>query len=294
MAEIDDIRLLRDFAERGTSSSTSCISSISWFRFQISAFLISAFLRSRSPVVRGPVVSPPSPSPSAYSAVSKRVRWFVLSAGVILLAAALNRFLIATGSARSLSMPESVLGIPLRYGVLLVGALELVVGLVCLFGKRLGLKLGWLIWLSFDLMVYRAALFYLHCNPQTSCLGGPTDRLHLSRSVLAPILPILPFYLLIGSGAAALWLWSIGRESRYLKMSCPSCGVHIKFLVKRLGEKTVCPQCRATITLRRPENLKMSCFFCHGHIEFPAHAIGNKLQCPHCKKDITLKEPATA
>jgi predicted RNA-binding Zn-ribbon protein involved in translation (DUF1610 family) len=214
------------------------------------------------------------------------------SAGFILLIAALNRFLIATGTARSLFVPEPLVGIPLRYAVILVGVLELVVGLICLFGKRLGPQLGWLIWLSFDYVVYRAALFYLHCDPQTTCLGGPTDPLHLSRTILAPILPFLPFYLLVGSCAAALWLWSLGRESKYLKMSCPSCGVHIKFLARRLGEKTACPQCRTAITLRRPENLKMSCFFCQGHIEFPAHAIGNKLQCPHCKKDITLVEPA--
>jgi hypothetical protein len=225
---------------------------------------------------------------------TKWIRWFLLSAGVLLLAAALNRFLIAAGSARSLSMPEPLLGIPLHYAVFLVGVVELVVGLICLFGKRLGLLLGWLIWLSFDYVVYRAALLYLHCNPQTSCLGDPIDPLHLSRTILGPILPFLPFYLLLGGCAAALWLWRTGRESRYQKMSCPGCGVHIKFLVKRLGEKTACPQCRAAITLRRPENLKMSCFFCQGHIEFPAHAIGNKLQCPHCKKDITLKEPATA
>jgi hypothetical protein len=90
-----------------------------------------------------------------------------------------------------------------------------------------------------------------------------------------------------GSGA-----WAENRVTQ--KMSCPGCGVHIKFLAKRLGERTNCPQCRTAITLRRPENLRMSCFFCQGHIEFPAHAIGNKLQCPHCKNDITLKEPTAA
>jgi hypothetical protein len=225
---------------------------------------------------------------------TKWINWFLLSAGLILLAAALNRFLIASGNARELLLPEPVLSIPLRYGILLVGGLELAVGLICLFGKRPGLQLGWLIWLGFNFIVYRAALFYLHCNAQTSCLGDPTDPLHLSRTLLAPILPFLPFYLLVGSSAAAVCLWCRGRQSNYLKMSCPGCGVHIKFLGKRIGEKTACPGCRTAITLRRSENLKMSCFFCQGHIEFPAHAIGNKLQCPHCKKDITLKEPATA
>ena len=76
-----------------------------------------------------------------------------------------------------------------------------------------------------------------------------------------------------------------------LKMPCPSCGGHIKFDTRNLGQKAACPHCQAMITLRKPENLKMACFFCKGHIEFPPHAIGEKMPCPHCKMDITLKEP---
>ena len=51
-------------------------------------------------------------------------RWikpFVYSAGAILLAAALIRFVIAAGDAPVLTMPEPILGIPIRYAVLAVG-----------------------------------------------------------------------------------------------------------------------------------------------------------------------------
>ena len=61
-----------------------------------------------------------------------------------------------------------------------------------------------------------------------------------------------------------------------LKMSCSSCGGHIKFAVQNLGQRIACPHCQTAITLRQPENLKMSCFFCKGHIEFPSHALGQK------------------
>ena len=76
------------------------------------------------------------------------IQYFILSAGVILLAAALTRFLIAAGNAQVLSLPDPMLGIPLRYAVLLVGGFELAVALICLFGKRLGLQIGWLAWLG--------------------------------------------------------------------------------------------------------------------------------------------------
>ena len=75
-------------------------------------------------------------------------------------------------------------------------------------------------------------------------------------------------------------------------MSCPVCGVHIRFDERNLGQKIPCPHCQKAITLRKLDLLKMACFFCQEHIEFPPHAIGEKMPCPHCHMDITLKEPA--
>jgi predicted RNA-binding Zn-ribbon protein involved in translation (DUF1610 family) len=105
----------------------------------------------------------------------------------------------------------------------------------------------------------------------------------------------LPIYLLLCSYAAVISLWLKGRRANaatHLKMSCPACGVHIRFDEKNLGHKIPCPQCQKTINLRKPGLLKMACYFCKEHIEFPTHAIGEKIPCPHCKMDITLKEPA--
>ena len=222
-------------------------------------------------------------------------RAFIYSAGGILLAAALMRFLIAAGTAQALTLPEPMLGIPLRYAVLIVGGLELTVALICLFGKQVGLQIGWLAWLATDFVVYRIGLFMLHCHPQATCIGSLTDPLHLSRGTTGLIIGFLPFYLLLGSYAALIWLWLEGRRAKaakFLKMSCPSCGIHIRFADRNLGRKIPCPHCQTNITLRKPDLLKMTCFFCQGHIEFPAHAIGEKIPCPHCNMDITLKEPA--
>ena len=78
-------------------------------------------------------------------------RWikpFVYSAGVILVAAALIRFVIAAGDAPVLALPEPALGIPVRYAVLLVGGIEAGVALYCLFGRQVALQVSWLVWLS--------------------------------------------------------------------------------------------------------------------------------------------------
>ena len=240
----------------------------------------------------------------------KPVTLFIYSAGGILLAAALMRFLIAAGTAQALTLPEPMLGIPLRYAVLLIGGFELTVALICLFGKQIGFQIAGLLWLSTNFLVYWIGLFWMHCHLQGTCVGSLTDPLHLTRGATGYLMEFIPFYLVLGSYAAAFWFWfsKAGRAAQWvaaqqradrhdagvgwLKMSCPSCGAHIKFASQNLGQKIPCPHCQATITLRKPDLLKMTCFFCQEHIEFPPHAIGEKIPCPHCNMDITLKEPA--
>jgi len=222
--------------------------------------------------------------------ISSFLKW----AGVILLVAALSRFLIAFGDAAFLGLPDPALGVPLRYAILTVGVIELVVALICLFGKETHLRAGWLAWCTTNYVVFLIGLFWMHCHSQATCIGSLTDPLRISRGWTGIITAFLPLFLAIGSYTAVIQLWVTGRASKpvevveLIKMSCPVCAGHIKFAVQNLDEEIPCPHCQTTIALRRPENLKMSCRLCNGHIEFPAHAIGQKIACPHCTKPITL------
>jgi hypothetical protein len=228
------------------------------------------------------------------------VHLFIRWAGALLLALALVNLIQAGTSGPSLIVLDPLLGIPLRLAVLAVGGLELVVALICLFGRQAGLQSGLIAWLATNFAVYRAGLLWQGCHTQWGCLGNPLDRLRLLPSLADHGLYFLLACLLLGGYAALVWLW-FGEPASVrnwkeriegLKMSCPACGVHIKFALQYLGQKIPCPHCRANITLRKPDRLKMSCYFCQEHIEFPTHAIGEKMPCPHCKMDITLKEPA--
>ena len=230
----------------------------------------------------------------------KWIQIFIRSAGVILMVAALERFLIAVGAAQVLAVPEPMLGLPLRYAVLLVGGFELAAAVICLFGTRVGLQLGGLAWLATNYFVIQFGLIWMGAHPQGTAIGSLTDPLHLSRGLTGIVVQILPAYLLAGSGSALVWLWlgdratdARQREAGFSKMSCPSCGTHIKFSLVNLGQDMPCPQCRSAITLRKPdEDLKMICRLCGGHIEFPSHSLGRKTTCPHCQKSITLLKPA--
>ncbi|HEX5397561.1 MAG TPA: hypothetical protein VFY06_00745 [Verrucomicrobiae bacterium] len=241
----------------------------------------------------------------------KWIKPFLLCAGGILLMAALTRFLIATGNMQVLALPDPLLGIPLRYTVLIVGAFELVVALICLFGRRIGLQIGWLAWLGTNYLVVWIGLLAMHIHPQATGIGIFTDPLRVHRGLTGYVFALIPFCLALGSYAAAVSFWfsSEGRTARLaeahqtatrrdaktglMKMFCPACGGHVKFPAQNVGQQIACPHCRAAITLRPPdENLKMTCVLCGGHVEFPSHAIGQKIPCPHCAKMITLLKPS--
>jgi len=242
---------------------------------------------------------------------TRGIHFFIFSAGGILLAAALTRFAIAAGSQRVLTLPEPMLGIPLRYAVLIVGGLELAVALICLFGKREGLQLGWLAWLATNFIVYQTGLFWTQVHSQAICIGSLTDPLHIARGTTGSIIGLLPLYLILGSYATLIWLWLGGKSTqkpqavdvqrianrqpvllRFLKISCTACGGHIEFPTNAFGEKIPCPHCHTIITLQKSRSLRMACPACAGRIEFPEYAIGQTIPCPHCKTGITLKEPA--
>jgi DNA-directed RNA polymerase subunit RPC12/RpoP len=206
-----------------------------------------------------------------------------------------------------------MLGIPLRYAVLIVGGFELAVALICMFGKRAGLQLGCLVWLATNYLAYRIGMLTMHCHPQATCIGCITDPLHLYRGPTGYSMELITFYLMLGSYVTCIWLWFKKKEGktsqavatkpnrvergqeaivRSLKISCTACGGHIEFPTNFFGERISCPHCQANIILQKTRNLKMSCMACEGNIEFPDHAIGQKIPCPHCKMDITLKCPA--
>ena len=134
----------------------------------------------------------------------KWIKPFLLCAGGILLMAALTRFLIATGNAQVMALPDPMLGIPLRYAVLAVGAIELIVALICLFGRHVGLQIGWLAWLRTNYIVFWIGLLAMHIHPQATGIGIFTDPLRIHRGMTGYVFTIIPFCLALGSYAAAV------------------------------------------------------------------------------------------
>jgi hypothetical protein len=176
---------------------------------------------------------------------------FIYSAGGILLTAALMRFVIAADTTQVLALPDPVLFLPLRYALVLVGGIELVAALICLFGKNLALQTSMLAFLSMNYFVYQIGLYIMHLHCQTTCLGSLTDPLHLTHSLIGSLSNLLPIYLLAGSCGCYLWLWKEEKKKpKTYKNACPQCGQHIQYTSELLGKTIPCPNCQHSLNLQ--------------------------------------------
>jgi hypothetical protein len=222
----------------------------------------------------------------------KVVRYFADSAGALLAGLAAALFVTNLATANLVQPRDAILLVSMRTIFWMAGGVALSVALICLFGKQPGLKTTLVLWLAFNLFVYRIGLFW-NGNGRTprGYLGNVADAFGVVPDTAYWLLKAICLYLLIGSLASLLLIWRENSKG-YLKAVCAQCGGHVAFPPQGVGQNISCPHCQAAMTLRKPANLKMSCFFCNEHIEFPPHAIGHKIKCPHCRGDITLKEPA--
>jgi hypothetical protein len=133
------------------------------------------------------------------------VRFFVKSAGVLLLITALAKIVSAFGSTKILDTHDPVLAIPFRYEFLIVGTIEVVIAYVCLFKNCIQRQLWSIAWLATNFAVYRVGFWSVHYQP-CPCLGSLPDAIHLSPQTANSIVLGILIYLLMGS-YALLYKW---------------------------------------------------------------------------------------
>lgn len=129
---------------------------------------------------------------------SKVAKWFIISAGLILLITAAAKLYSAGGTAPILASQEPIFEIPSRYLILIAASAELMVGAICLMPRLRLLAVRLVAWLATMFAVYRVGLWLVDYRP-CSCLGALTDALHLSRNGADIIALMLLTYLFGGS-----------------------------------------------------------------------------------------------
>lgn len=137
----------------------------------------------------------------------KIARFFLYSAGAILLFTAMAKFISSAGHGAILRMSDPLIGIPFRDILLLAASVEAVTAVICLLNNRIGLSAGLVAWLSTCLAAYRFSLWQIGWHKPCSCLGNLTDALQISPRLADNIMKGVLIYLLIGSYYTSLWLW---------------------------------------------------------------------------------------
>jgi uncharacterized membrane protein len=143
----------------------------------------------------------------------KVLRFFILSAGLVLMLTGLAKCASAFGDARILAMRDPILTMPYRYLLCVAGCIEVIIGLYCVTPKQqFWLRAAALAWLSTILFAYRFGLYSIHYQKPCKCLGNLADALHISPQSADAAMAFVLAYLLFGSFGSLLWLWRNERK----------------------------------------------------------------------------------
>ena len=130
---------------------------------------------------------------------------FIFVAAVMLFCLAALDVLCGFGSAPVLKQPDTLLQLNEHWAlsgreVLFLKALsELTVSALLLAGKSLGMKLGWLAWLTTNLAIYRAALWQADVANLGDYLGNCLEWFLIQPRTMAIASEVLIAFLLVGS-----------------------------------------------------------------------------------------------
>jgi hypothetical protein len=122
---------------------------------------------------------------------------FMRLAGALLLFTGLAKVLSADGDTMILLQADPIFGVSIKSLLYAAGALECVVGCVCLFSGSNIVSLKILSWLTANLVTYRLGLVAMGYRKPCECLGNLTGRLHLSLSGSNMLMTAVLVYLCI-------------------------------------------------------------------------------------------------
>ena len=140
-------------------------------------------------------------------------QWFIASSGVILSATGIVKVWSAFGNSKLLSVADPIFGTEFKHLMLVVGMAEIVIALICFFGKQQKLALGLVAWLATNFVFYRLGLWWMDWHRPCSCLGNLTNALHIPPQTADSAMKIILGYLMVGSYTALFWFWRKRRRN---------------------------------------------------------------------------------
>ena len=119
--------------------------------------------------------------------------------GALLCITGTAKIISAFGTTQILFLDDPVFLVPNRIVFVLVGSIELGLGLFCLFAKPILLKAIFLALLSTDFLIYRAGLKWVGYQQPCSCMGNLFESIHVSSIVAHNFIVSVLIYLIVSS-----------------------------------------------------------------------------------------------
>jgi len=141
------------------------------------------------------------------------LKWFAISAAIILTVTGVAKLWSAAGNAKLLGVPDPIFGFRFRYLMFTVGVLGLVIAGVCLFGKSSKVATMLTAWLATCFMIYRLGLWWTGWKLPCGCLGSLADAIKISPQLADNVTKVILTYLLIGSYVLLLYQWNKSRRT---------------------------------------------------------------------------------
>lgn len=130
---------------------------------------------------------------------SKLQRWFLITAGVLLLLTGLAKVISCLGRAGILQSTDPLFNVKFRDPLLLTGLLEVSIATLCLLKVESRVKVLLIAWLATTFGLYRLALSILGWHGACPCLGNFVDMLHVSPVFAHQFTNLALAYLIVGS-----------------------------------------------------------------------------------------------
>jgi len=141
----------------------------------------------------------------------KYLRWFILTAGAVLVFTGAAKLLSSAGGAKVLDLADPVFMFSNRHVLMFAGVVEAGVGLYCLVKRREALQSLLVAALATCFVAYRLGLALMGYKGHCNCLGQLTDALGVDPALVDRLLVVALAYLLVG-GYAALFLLTSRRH----------------------------------------------------------------------------------
>ena len=143
----------------------------------------------------------------SHTMVRKAMNGYLFLAGLLLIVTAAAKFIGSTGRAGILQSADPIIQMPFRSVFVLAGLVELLIGLACLFWRRVICVSMMLAWLATVFLIYRLGLVWVDYHKPCSCLGNLTEALGIAPESADIFIKCVLGYMLIGSYASLIWFW---------------------------------------------------------------------------------------